>query len=102
VFDRPHGKVTGKGLDDVGDFTIDGIFSSENLRLALTQKYQAGTGDLKENFGHTSTIQLKWNSSNKEFQGMWFVQTSTYSGNGEFKLKFEDYSIPLLDEGLGC
>ncbi|CAF4594569.1 unnamed protein product [Rotaria sp. Silwood2] len=69
TFDRSLGKVTGQGTDDVGIFTIDGIFSSENFRLALTQIYEAETGDPTENLGHTSTIQLTWNSNNNQFEG---------------------------------
>jgi hypothetical protein len=53
-FDHDSGKMTGHGTDDVGDFTCEGIFSSYNFRLALMQKYQNGTGDPKENLGHTS------------------------------------------------
>ena len=89
-FNHSSSKVTGHGSDDVGDFTIDGIFSSKNLRLGLTQKYKAGTGNPRENLDHTSIIQLRWNSSKKEFDGKWYVKTYKYSGNGDFKLKVEE------------
>jgi len=101
-FNHSSGKVTGHGTDDVGDFTIDGTFSSANLRLGLTQKYKAGTGNPRENLGHTSIIQLKWNSSKNEFDGKWYVNTYKYSGNGYFKLKFEESLASLLDVGLAC
>ncbi|CAF1423067.1 unnamed protein product [Rotaria sordida] len=95
-------KVTGQGTDDVGSFTFDGIFSSENFRLALTQQYEAGTGDPTQNLGHTSTIQLTWNSDNNQFEGAWYVRTHKYSGDGEFELKFEADSIPLLNTNNEC
>ncbi|CAF3700888.1 unnamed protein product [Rotaria sp. Silwood1] len=75
TFDRYLGKVTGQGNDDGGDFTVDGTFSSENLRLALKRSYVAGTGDLRENLGHTSTIQLTWNSNKNQFQGKWYCNS---------------------------
>ncbi|CAF1286552.1 unnamed protein product [Rotaria sordida] len=102
TFDRSLGKVTGQGTDDVGSFTFDGIFSSENFRLALTQQYEAGTGDPTQNLGHTSTIQLTWNSDNNQFEGAWYVRTHKYSGDGEFELKFEADSIPLLNTNNEC
>lgn len=101
-FKHSSGKVTGHGSDDVGDFTIDGIFSSKNLRLGLTQKYKAGTGNPSENLGHISIIQLQWNSSKNEFDGKWYVKTYKYSGNGHFKLRLEESSTSLLDVGLAC
>ncbi|CAF3299870.1 unnamed protein product [Rotaria sp. Silwood2] len=102
TFDRYLGKVAGQGTDDVGHFIFDGIFSSENLRLALTQSYVAGTGDPKENLGHTSTIQLTWNSNNNQFEGRWYVRTHKYSGDGSFELKLEASSVPLLNENNEC
>ncbi|CAF2408197.1 unnamed protein product [Rotaria sp. Silwood2] len=101
-FDRYLGKVTGEGTDDVGSFIFDGIFSLENLRLALTQKYVEGTGDPNENLGHISTIQLTWNSKNNQFEGKWYVRTSKYSGEGEFELKVEETSASLLQAFNEC
>ncbi|CAF4769558.1 unnamed protein product, partial [Rotaria sp. Silwood2] len=95
-------KVTGQGKDDVGDFTVDGIFSSDNLRLALTQSYVAGTGDPKENLGHTSIIQTTWNSKNNQFEGRWYVRTHKYSGDDRFELKLQETSVPLLNANNEC
>ncbi len=87
-FESGSMKVTGSGSDDVGTFTIDGIYSIETSRLALTKKYQAGTGNRSENLGHQVTIQLTWNAQNDQFEGKWYVQTSKYHGEDKFELKF--------------
>ncbi len=58
IFDGHSMKITGSGSDDVGEFTIDGIYSTETSRIGLTKKYQAGTGNRSENLGHQVTIQL--------------------------------------------
>lgn len=102
TFDRTLGTVTGQGTDDVGNFTIEGIFSSENLRLALTQSYVAGTGNPTENLGHTSTIQLTWNSIKNRFEGKWYVETSKYRGHGSFEMTLETSSELLLNNNTEC
>jgi hypothetical protein len=88
-FDRGMLKVTGQGTDDVGRFIIGGTFSVETHRMGLTKTYQRGTGNTLENFGHTVTLQLMWNSSNNLFDGKWFVQAPSYSGEGKFELRFQ-------------
>ncbi|UJR06977.1 hypothetical protein I4U23_011265 [Adineta vaga] len=102
TFNHSLDEITGRGTDDVGDFTINGVFSSINLRLDLIQTYKKGTGDPNENLGHTSTIQMTWNSTKNQFEGTWYVQTYKYSGNGIFELRFETDSIPLLDADSPC
>ncbi|CAF2809570.1 unnamed protein product [Rotaria sp. Silwood2] len=90
IFDRAASQVTGKGYDHVGDFTVDGTFSVEKQHITLTKTYALGTGDAKENFGHTVTVELTWNSSHARFEGKWFVQTNHYRGEDKFELKFGD------------
>ena len=86
-FDRGMSTVHGQGTDDVGDFTVEGIFSTKTHRMALTKKYSAGTGDTSENFGHSVTLQLVWNAANEQFEGKWFIQTAKYRGEDKFQLK---------------
>ncbi|CAF5025602.1 unnamed protein product, partial [Rotaria sp. Silwood1] len=62
-------KVTGSGSDDVGVFTIDGIYSFDTNRIGLTKTYQLDTGDRSENLGHQVIIQLTWNAQNRHFNG---------------------------------
>jgi len=93
LFDPQSMKVTGSGSDDVGKFTIDGTYSTETSRIALTQKYQAGTGNLSENLGHQVTIQLTWNAQNNQFEGKWYVQTSEYHDEDKFELKFNGQQL---------
>jgi hypothetical protein len=82
--------ITGSGTDDVGTFTVDGIYSVKTSRVGLTKRYQAGTGDPSENLGHQVTIQLTWNTQNNRFEGKWYVQTSKYHGENKFELKFNE------------
>lgn len=84
-------KVTGSGSDDVGKFTIDGAYSMETSRLALTKRYQRGSGNLSENLGHHVTIQLTWNAQYSRFEGQWYVETSKYHGEDKFELKFDGH-----------
>ena len=88
TFDSYSMKITGSGTDDVGTFTMEGLYSPQTSRIGLTKKYQAGTGNLQENLGHQVTIQLTWNASN-QFEGKWYVQTSRYNGENKFELKFD-------------
>ncbi len=57
--------------------------------MGLTKTYQEGTGDLQQNLGHNVTTQMTWNSTQRHFEGKWFVQTNKYSGEDKFELKLE-------------
>lgn len=87
-FDAIQMKVSGAGSDDVGSYTITGLYSPSTQRLALTKKYTQGTGNPSENLGHSVTIQLYWNPKQNQFEGKWYVRTSKYGGENKFELKF--------------
>ena len=101
-FDHSAGTVSGHGNDNVGNFTIDGFFSSRTLRLGLLMKYQLGTGDRRENMGHTATVQLKWNSAENRYDGKWYVRVPNYRGEGKFELELQETSTRLLDANTAC
>jgi hypothetical protein len=86
-------KVTGSGSDDVGVFTIDGIYSTETNQIDLKKTYELGTGDRSENLRHPVTIQLTWNTENRQFEGKWYVEQSKHHDDDEFVLKFYRASI---------
>ena len=86
-FDVEQSKVTGSGSDDVGTYSIDGIYSTQTCRMGLTKTYQYGTGNPLENFGHNVIIQLEWKRESKQFEGKWYVRTKKFVGSGAFKLK---------------
>ncbi len=88
-FDAAQSKVTGSGSDDIGTYFIDGVYSVQTRRMGLTKTYQLGTGNPRENLGHTVTIQLEWNRYNNQFEGKWYVRTSKFMGSGEFKLQYD-------------
>lgn len=89
LFDPETWKVTGSGSDDVGTYTIDGIYSTKTNRIGLTKTYQRGTGDWQQNLGHNVTIQMTWNPTQHKFEGKWFVRTKKYVGEDKFELKLE-------------
>jgi hypothetical protein len=89
LFDPATWKVTGTGLDDVGAYAIEGMYSTKTNRMGLTKTYEKGTGDPTQNLGHNVTIQVAWNLSQRQFEGKWFVKTSKYSGEDKFELKLE-------------
>ncbi|CAF3356975.1 unnamed protein product [Rotaria sp. Silwood2] len=87
MFDQYTSRVTGHGYDDVGPFTVSGTFSVENQQIVLNKSYQPDAGDLKENFGHTVTIELTWNQNNAQFEGKWHMETNSYRVKDKFQLK---------------
>lgn len=101
-FDHSAGTVSGHGNDNVGNFIIGGIFSSNTLRLGLSMKYQLGTGDRRENMGHTATLQLKWNSAENRYDGKWYVRVANYRGEGKFELELQERSTRLLHADTAC
>lgn len=91
-FDRGMSTIRGEGTDDVGNYTVEGVFSIETHRMGLTKTYRAGTGNSRENFGHSVTLQLAWNPANEQFEGKWFIQTARYRGEDKFQLKFGNHT----------
>ncbi|CAF2142539.1 unnamed protein product [Rotaria magnacalcarata] len=71
-FNHQTSTVSGQGTDEVGSYTICGVFSSENLCMGLTKRYKLGTGNPSENLGHSVvTIHLTWNQARDQFEGKW-------------------------------
>lgn len=94
-FNRYTNQVSGGGIDEIGSYTIDGIFSMNTFRMALTKLYQAGTGDPTQNLGHAVIVQLIWDSKHNLFRGKWYIHTNKYRGEDKFELKLGS-STPLL------
>lgn len=90
LFDLPSMKITGLGSDDVGKFTIEGIYSLKTRRIGLIKTYTKRTGNPRENLGHRVTIQLEWNPEKNVFEGKWYVQTRKYHGENKFELKYKE------------
>ncbi|CAF0992986.1 unnamed protein product [Adineta steineri] len=89
LFDSETQKVTGNGSDDVGMYTIEGIYSTRTNRMGLIKTYKKGTGNPIQNLGHDVTIQVVWNSNQHQFEGKWYVRTNKYSGQDKFHLNLE-------------
>lgn len=85
-FESHNSKIIGRGFDDVGAYSIEGIYSEVSNRIGLTKVYRKGTGDPKQNLGHRVTIQLAWNPNVQLFEGQWYVWTNKYGGHDKFKL----------------
>lgn len=88
--------VTGSGKDNIGAFSIDGIYSHNTGRLGLTKQYRRGTGDPFENIGHTVIIQLEWNFERHQFDGKWYIDMKNYREQDNFQLEF-DRSTTVID-----
>lgn len=56
--------VHGAGIDNIGAYTITGVYSPRTLRMGLEKNYQRGAGNPSENLGHKVTIQVEWNPIN--------------------------------------
>ncbi|CAF1145022.1 unnamed protein product [Didymodactylos carnosus] len=81
--------VTGYGSDKIGDYTVEGTWSDKTLRMAIIKQYKLGTGNNpSQNLGHKVQIQLKWNEKENQFDGKWYVQTSKYHGEDQYRLQF--------------
>ncbi len=89
--------MTGSGIDDVGAFSIDDIYSFNTRRIGLTKIYQKGTGNSSENLGHIVIIQLDWNFKKHQFEGKWYVETKKYYGKDKFTPQF-DQEMKVVDE----
>jgi hypothetical protein len=87
-FNHHELKVTGSGIDEVGAFSIDGIYSLNTRRIGLTKNYQKGTGNQSENLGHKVIIQLEWNIEKRQFEGKWYAHTNKYHGKNEYICTF--------------
>jgi hypothetical protein len=98
TFDSESSKITGSGSDDVGTFTVDGIYSKRTSRIGLKKIYQLGTGNRSENFGHQVILQLEWNVENHQFEGKWYVHTKTYQGVDKFQLHYQNHLDLLVDK----
>ncbi|CAF1195658.1 unnamed protein product [Adineta steineri] len=88
-FDSQTREVNGNGVDDIGKFVVNGIYSINTNRLAIIKTYREETENSTENVGHNITIQVAWNSNQYHFEGKWFIKTRNYSGDGRIELKFE-------------
>ncbi|CAF4064640.1 unnamed protein product [Rotaria sp. Silwood2] len=81
--------VHGKGKDDIGIYVITGIYSRKTLRMSLKLHYQLGTGNPEENLGHTAIVQVKWNRSNEQFEGKYYVRNTLHHDENKFVIRYE-------------
>jgi hypothetical protein len=88
LFDSQLLKVTGSGSDDIGRFTIDGIYSNKTGRIGLMKTYRFDSTTRIEHLDHQIIIQLIWNSEMRQFEGTRYVRTKTYREENKFELKF--------------
>ena len=74
-------------------------FLHELSDWVLSMKYQLGTGDRRENMGHTATVQLKWNSAEIDMMvnGMFKSRTIVEKENLNWSVKIVPhvYSTPI-------
>ncbi|CAF3547321.1 unnamed protein product [Rotaria sp. Silwood1] len=90
--------VNGHGSDEIGVYTVTGKYSTKTNEIELIKTYQSNTGDSNENLGHQVTIEVTWNPDERQFTGKWYVDTSMFSGEDAFELKFERPLGQLTDK----
>ncbi|CAF4081729.1 unnamed protein product [Adineta steineri] len=89
-FNSQSMQVTGSGSDNVGILTMNGVYSAVLEQINITKKYQLGTGDPIENKDHEVKIQLRWHSTNQQFEGSSLINYSGYQLQGKCRLKFHN------------
>ncbi|CAF3818605.1 unnamed protein product [Adineta steineri] len=94
-FDMHQMKITGSGSDDVGLYSIDGIYSTQTRRIGLTKTYLSGSGNISQNLGHNVIIQLEWNRDNNQFEGKWLSSTDEHWFTFN-KYQFSGFYTPLF------
>lgn len=77
-------QVTGSGSDDIGNYSVEGTYSLDTVRLAMVKSY-----GLVESENIAVTIQLTWNIAKELFEGKWYVQTKKYHDEDKIELKFD-------------
>lgn len=93
-FDHHSFTVTGSGVDYIGSFTVDGLFSPETGRMALTKMYSVQNTRPSTSTKLRTIIQLQWNETAHQFEGKWYTQTKTYRAENRFYLKFNQHQQP--------
>ncbi|CAF4719639.1 unnamed protein product [Rotaria sp. Silwood1] len=91
-------EINGHGSDEIGVYTVTGKYSTKTNEIELIKTYQSNTGDSNENLGHQVTIEVTWNPDERQFTGKWYVDTSMFSGEDAFELKFERPLGQLTDK----
>ncbi|CAF0760537.1 unnamed protein product [Didymodactylos carnosus] len=89
--------LLGQGDDNIGQYKINGVYSSVNLRMALTVTYIKLARDNEEilyeeenNYQRTPSdykieVQLYWDTITKQFYGKWYVEKQKLFGKCELR-----------------
>ena len=107
-FDQETETVQGNGTDNVGNYTIDGIYSNRTKRIALNKTYIRGTGNAEQNLGHTVKVLLEFDIKRNEFQGDYHVKTKKYEGYDTWCMwkhspnRIKSHNKPIAIEILDC
>eukprot|EP00927_Polykrikos_kofoidii_P007725 TRINITY_DN13170_c0_g1_i1.p1 TRINITY_DN13170_c0_g1~~TRINITY_DN13170_c0_g1_i1.p1 ORF type:complete len:295 (-),score=31.38 TRINITY_DN13170_c0_g1_i1:114-941(-) len=94
-FDIPRGCLQGGGVDQVGEYSVTGIFAEDGSGISFTKAYIRGSRAVngftnhRENRGHCVEYRGKrvGASLGQGFKGNWYVDIpGGYSGSGAFHL----------------
>lgn len=88
------GLVSGTGVDNVGHYTITGVYGGPGGRIAFAKEYQAGSTNESgvenrvENLGHLAEYRAEpaGPELGQGLKGTWYVKTHSYTGSGGFHL----------------
>lgn len=85
--------VRGSGVDDVGSYSIDGLYGEGTGRLAFQKRYVRGSKATngrvsRENLGHG--VEYRGECAGPDLgqgvRGLWYVETAFYKGWGRFHI----------------
>ena len=74
--------VNGEGIDCIGNYHINGIYSSDTNRMAIDKTYYNDKNEEKA----IMRIRVKWNGKDT-FKGHWIMTTSDGSKQGKWMVK---------------
>ncbi|CAM2717447.1 unnamed protein product [Rotaria socialis] len=90
IFDKKTKTLSGRGTDNVGDFTLSGHFDPSQGYIHMVQKYIRNSGDPRLNMGHICIYKLYWMDKNKSFEGEVFgIANGQKQSSGYFQMWHE-------------
>lgn len=66
--------VFGKGEDEMGRYSVKGVYSPTTRRMGLEKYYQTGPTESDRNSRPKVTIQVQWNGSASGFEGKYYLK----------------------------
>ena len=92
--DGTRNSIIGKGMDEVGQYSLKGEFNHANGRMKINKQSQRGTGNPDLNQGHTVFLRLEWSGATQEFVGTFHVNKRKLKASGQWVMR----AIPQTED----